>query len=202
MIAIAAAATLAAGCGTTVAPATTHRGGTVVPATPRTSCQPAQLRLSAGPRVSEESEQNTVLLVLRNVSETSCELRGYPRIELLDAAGAKLAFQYLRHGDQMLTNSRPGPVRLRAGATAYSAINKNTCELGQTQLATRIVVTTPGSSRPLTLRLPRYPELGYCGPGQPGHVIDITPVEPTAAAVRAAALRAAALRAAALRAAA
>jgi Protein of unknown function (DUF4232) len=155
--------------------------------TARASCQPAQLRLAAGPRVSEATEQNTVLLVLRNVSRTSCELRGYLRIELLDAAGAKLAFRYLRHGDQMLTSSRPRLVTLRTGAAAYSAINKNTCEFGQTRLARGIAVTTPGSSRALTLRLPRYPELGYCGPDEPGHVIDIAPVEPTAAAVRAAA---------------
>jgi hypothetical protein len=75
-------------------------------------------------------------------------------------------------------------VTLPAGAAAYTAINKNTCVLGQSHVAARIAVTLPGAGRMLTVRLPRYPELGYCSPGAPGHVIDIAPVEPTAAALR------------------
>jgi hypothetical protein len=55
-----------------------------------------------------------------------------------NSAGADLPFGYLRHGDQMLTSSPPRLVTLPAGAVAYSAINKNACELGEAGTAARI----------------------------------------------------------------
>ncbi|HXL95803.1 MAG TPA: hypothetical protein VN969_43340 [Streptosporangiaceae bacterium] len=47
----------------------------------------------------------------------------------------------------------------------------------------RLRVIPPGDHHPLTAVLPAYPELGYCGLGDPGHVVDISPAEPTIQAV-------------------
>lgn len=58
-----------------------------------------------------------------------------------------------------------------------------TCIARQTVLARRIRVIPPGERRPVAAVLSSYPELGYCGPGDPGHVIDVSPVEPTMQAV-------------------
>lgn len=149
------------------------------------TCRTAQLRLSPGGRVSEATEQNTLLLVLRNDSPTGCDLRGYARVSLLDAAGSALPFRYRRTGDQMLTSARPTVVPLAPGASAYLGINKNTCETGGTIASSTIRLTPPGASQPLTLTLSSLFQgrLGYCGAGNPGHTVDISPVEPTTAAV-------------------
>lgn len=149
--------------------------------TPR--CRSAQLRLASGIRVSEQTEQRTRSLILRNVSAKRCELQGYPSIALLDSRGRVLAFRYRRHGDQMLTNAGPGMVPLAPGASAYFAINKTPCEAFSNQIAARIGVTPQGNSTALSVATGRYPILDYCRPPDAGGIIDVTPIEPTAEAV-------------------
>jgi len=56
------------------------------------------------------------------------------------------------------------------------------CCASHTAMA-RLRVIPPGDHHPLTAVLPAYPELGYCGLGDPGHVVDISPAEPTIQAV-------------------
>jgi Protein of unknown function (DUF4232) len=135
--------------------------------------------ITAGPRVSEATEQNTLVLVFRNISASACVMRGYPDIALADGAGRRLPFSYHRHGDQMLTSAPPEVTTLAPGGQAYSAVNKNTCEAFSRHSAASAEVTPPGQHQPLLVRLHHYPILGYCGPGEPGHAIDIAPVEPT-----------------------
>jgi hypothetical protein len=123
------------------------------------------------------------LLVFRNISATACVMRGYPAIALADSAGHRLAFSYRQRGDQMLTAALPGPVALPPGGFAYSAVNKNSCVGFASRSAARAGVTPPGQHGPLLLKLQHYPVLGYCGAGDPGHTIDVAPVEPTSADV-------------------
>jgi len=185
-LALTVTAALIAGCGAsvprTVTPAasraTTHVSDHNVPA-----CGLSQLQLTAGPRISEMTEQNTLVLVFRNISAKACDLRGYPGITLTDSRGRRLAFVYRPGGDQMLTSNRPGLVRLAPHGYAYSALNKNTCVSFARTSAARAEVTPPGQHEPLVLTLAHYPILGYCGRGDPGHTIDIAPVEPTSAGV-------------------
>ena len=44
-------------------------------------------------------------------------------------------------------------------------------------------MTPPGQSQPLVLELPPYLVLDYCGASDPGHTIDIGPVQPNSADV-------------------
>jgi hypothetical protein len=147
------------------------------------ACRPTQLQITAGPPVSEATQQNTLLLVFRNISPTSCVMRGYPAIDLIDSAGRRLAFSYRQGGDQMLTGAPPRPVILPPGKFAYSALNKNSCVGFASRTAASADVAPPGQHEPLLLKLRHYPVLSYCGAGDPGHTIDITPVEPTSADV-------------------
>jgi hypothetical protein len=124
-----------------------------------------------------------LVLVFRNVSATACDMRGYPGIALADGTGRRLSFVYRQGGDQMLTNAPPGLVRLPPGGYAYSALNKNSCVSFTQTGAARAWVTPPGQHEPLVLTLPHYPILDYCDRGDPGHTIDIAPVEPTSAGV-------------------
>ena len=145
------------------------------------ACHPSQLQLASGPRISEKTEQNTLLLVFRNVSATTCDMRGYPVIALTDSTGRRLSFAYRQGGDQMLTSTPPGVVRLLPGGYAYSALNKNSCVSFAPTSAARAEVTPPGQDEPLVLTLAHYPILSYCR--HSGHTIDIAPVEPTIADV-------------------
>jgi Protein of unknown function (DUF4232) len=122
-----------------------------------------------------------LLLVFRNVSATTCDMRGYPGIALADSAGRRLSFAYRQGGDQMLTSAPPSVVRLLPGGYAYSALNKNTCVSFTQTSAASAEVTAPGQHGPLVLTLPHYPILSYCRRG--GHNIDIAPVEPAIADV-------------------
>jgi uncharacterized protein DUF4232 len=146
-------------------------------------CVPSQVRLAAGPAVSERTQQSTLLVEIRNISATGCGLRGYPGIVLAGRGGARLPFRYRRGGDQMLTGRAPALVPLSPGAVAYLAINKNHCVTFTRRIASRLEVTLPGDRQPVSLRLARYPILDYCGRNDPGHTIDVTPVEPAAAQV-------------------
>jgi len=184
--AITIAAILIAGCGAAT-PRPVVPSASQVAARARdhngAACRPTQLQLTAGPRISEKTEQNTLELVFRNISATACGMRGYPGVALADSAGRRLSFVYRQGGDQMLTNAPPGLVRLAPGGYAYSALNKNTCVSFAQAGAAHAEVTLPGQHEPLVLTLPRYPILSYCGRGDPGHTIDIAPVEPTRADV-------------------
>jgi hypothetical protein len=144
-----------------------------------TGCWPAQLRLALGPRVSEATQQDTAVLVLTNASAAGCDLRGYPRVALSGSGGALLPFSYRRGGDQMLTGAAPALVPLRPGGGAYFAINKVTCAMHESDVARRIQVIPPGGHRALSYAVRRFPTLGYCQAGDPGHTIDLTPIEPS-----------------------
>jgi hypothetical protein len=115
--------------------------------------------------------------MIHNISPGACDLDGYPQSVLVDARMAPLPFSYRQGGDVMLTRAYPRIVTLPAGGAAYLALNKNTCVAGERRMAAFISLTPPGEDQALTLRLGRYPILGYCGPGDPGHTIDLTPIE-------------------------
>ena len=133
--------------------------------------------------MSEETEQDTRLLALRNVSGKRCDLHGYPSIVLLDSRRRILSFRYRPHGDQMLTDAAPRVVLLAPGASAYLAINKTPCVRFTDEIAARIRATPPGDATALSEAISRYPLLGYCRPPDAGGIIDVTPIEPSESAV-------------------
>lgn len=146
-------------------------------------CSPRQLRLSNGPRVSEKTQQNTEIFVLRNVSSRRCGLDGYPVVSLHTAFGRHgriLPFRYRDRGDQMLTSAKPRLVVLAPSGRSYFGINKQTCVGHATAIASYIYIYPLGQ---LHHRLPGHPVLGYCGRHDPGHTVDISPFEKTVKAV-------------------
>jgi hypothetical protein len=142
------------------------------------ACRLGQLRLGNGGKVSEKTEQETRILVLRNASAQRCGLDGYPVVALLAAHGRVLPFRFRDHGDQMLTSASPHLVVLAAGGRAYFGINKNACVTGSAATARTLTAWPLGQ---LTVRLAR--SLDYCGRRDPGHVVDISPFENTVRAV-------------------
>ena len=121
-----------------------------------------------------------MIIAVGNSSARGCVLDGYPTVSLLTGHGRVLPFRYRDHGDQMLTNAKPHVVALAPGGRAYFAINKNACAGRATGSARYLDMFPLGQ---LQHRLRRYPVLDYCGKGEPGHVVDVSPLEKTVPAV-------------------
>ena len=116
-----------------------------------------------------------------NTSPHGCDLIGYPKITLLDMAGAVMAFTFRNGGDQMIPAVTPELVAIPAGGAAYLAINKNTCVLTSRSTATRIAVTLPGQTALLgPAGLSGMASIDLCGPGDPGARITVSPFEASA----------------------
>ncbi len=185
-LALAAAVT---GCGSAtsgnkaVVALTTARAQVNSAAARSVQCSPARLRLIRQGLVSEATEQHAWIIGILNTSATGCDLDGYPGITLLNSHGNPLPYDFRRGGDQMLTSAAPALVRLPPHGNAYFGINKNVCIVHDLDLATGIRVTPPGARSALTLLAPNQRIMDYCGHGDPGSVVDITPVEPDVAAV-------------------
>lgn len=146
------------------------------------TCSIAQLEIALGPLVSEKTEQHTAAIILTNIGARACTLNGYPTLTLTDVRGRVLPFAYGHRGDQMITAAAPTLVTVDAGRVAFFELNKNTC-VGYTNRAARSLhVGLPGAQGTLTLRLPHYPILDYCPPGDPGHAIIASPIEAQLAA--------------------
>ena len=144
-------------------------------------CATAQLTLVEDPElVSEKTGQRTALVDLTNHGANMCFLDGYPGVSLLDASGRVLPLQSVWHGDQMVTPAKPHRVDLSPGATAYFAVNQYRCDTTDLARATAIRVYPPDNSASLTSPLrPDGRTLSYCGPGDPGSVLAVSPIEDT-----------------------
>jgi Protein of unknown function (DUF4232) len=130
--------------------------------------------------------QLPILFELVDRGRSACSLEGYPRIELRGAGSTVYPFAYRDGGDSEVTGRRPAEVTLRPGSGGWIMINKTAC-IGNVngRLAVGASVMAPGSGRFLTVRLGgnvRFPD--YCGSGDPGHQVDVSPVEPSIAATR------------------
>ena len=144
-------------------------------------CPTTALRLGVGPPVSEETGEHSLLLMLANGSSSACFLEGYPRITLDDAGQTVLPFSY-EHGGYQTAGPGPQRVALAPGATAYVMINKYRCDLGDEGTAATLGLIPPDGTSTLTVTIAGLRDFSYCGPGDPGSTVDISPVEPTAAA--------------------
>jgi hypothetical protein len=117
-----------------------------------------------------------------NRSRHPCRLKGYPAIELLDRNNQRLTFDYRHGGDIMLRDVPPRRVTIRPDMDAYFAINKYRCDLAGEVAVSRMRVRLPGLRIRLGLDLPRHSGFaGYCGPNDPGSIVDISPIATEAA---------------------
>ena len=153
------------------------------------ACGGGGLVLDLGPRVVPKTMELPLLLELVNRGRAPCTLEGYSRVQLRSSSGALYAFSYRDHGDAEVTAGRPRLVTLRPGGAAWVLLNKTPC-IGNVagRLARQVWLQAPATKGYLRLRLSNVVFFDYCGPGDPGHTIDISPVEPTAAATAAPAI--------------
>jgi hypothetical protein len=83
----------------------------------------------------------------------------------------------------MLTSRAPKPVTVRRGRAAFALVDKFRCDRGDLRSARRIELGLGGNaSNRLMLRIPRGYDLAYCGKGDPGSTVHVSPFEPSVAA--------------------
>lgn len=184
---------LAPSTSTTVMPVPNPTSTTIVPApnssatasmvATSTRCQPSELRLSVSVALtpSEKTEQDSSMLTISNVGQVSCYLFGYPGISLFDGKGDPLHLSDQWTGDGMVTSSHPRRVTLGSGSTGYVLINKNSCAGYPDAVASSLRLILPGATTSLTATSPGLNFLTSCRDGGEAD-LDISPVEPTAAA--------------------
>jgi hypothetical protein len=143
-------------------------------------CAASQLRLAYGPEISPATGQNPRAVRLTNLGH-ACRLRGYPTVALADANGELLPFQVADSGDQMVTNAPPGPFTIPSRGDAWIGLDKYRCDVGDHRLVSTLDVQVPGGSGTAMLSGPASDDWGYCGAGDPGSTIDVSPFEPTLA---------------------
>jgi hypothetical protein len=186
---VAATLVLATGCAAPITRATTSSAPVSAPASalpaPATSqtldeprCEPAALRAVHGDAVSPETGEHPVSLDIINTGPATCWLMGYPRLRISDAAGRPLPLTY-NDGGGYVTPNPPAPVSIAPGGHASVVFAKYRCDGEDKGIGTSVEVWFPDAVESVTAQgLGDPPLLDYCGPDDPGDVVDVSPVEP------------------------
>jgi hypothetical protein len=61
-------------------------------------------------------------------------------------------------------------------------INKYRCDLGDKATSATLRLIPPDDTESMTVNVQGLMDLSFCGPGDPGSTLEISPVEPTASA--------------------
>jgi uncharacterized protein DUF4232 len=137
------------------------------------ACRLSQFTVRLGPEVSEATGQHTLTLRLVNRGHRPCALEGYPRIRAYDRSGL-IPFAFKHGGDQMITSRPPRRIVVRPARVAYVAVNHYRCDRGDLRSSTMLRI----GEAEISLRDP-YQRLAYCGRGDPGSMVAVSPFEPT-----------------------
>jgi hypothetical protein len=147
------------------------------------ACRSVDLQLAIDDRQPvPPTGQRPLRLRLANRSAVSCFLFGYPGVALLDAGGRELPFAYRQGSDQVVAADAPVRVEVVPGGAAHATINKYRCDLLDLGEPTTLRLTPPGETTALELALPPSLRvtLAYCGPGEPGSTVSVSPVASSA----------------------
>lgn len=145
------------------------------------SCHTSQFTVRFGPLVSEATGQHTITLRLINRGRRACVVVGYPKISVYDRAGP-IPFAITHDGDQMVTARRPKPIIVRHGRAAFVVLNHYRCDRGDVRTAAilRIGIGRVTQSGMATIQMTDPDRrLDYCGRGDPGSTLAVSPFVPT-----------------------
>ena len=148
------------------------------------ACRLSQLALSVGQEVSAPTGHNPFTIHLTNRGSQSCVVMGYPAISFSDRRGS-LPFVVGHGGDQQVTSRPPKAVLIQPGQTAFVALQKYRCDLGNIRLARTMRLALPGGV-PRTGSAVDFGSLGrriaYCRGGTTVNVVSVSPFVPSIAA--------------------
>ena len=140
----------------------------------------SRFSVETGAEISEATGQHSLALELVNRSSSRCFFRGYPRVVLRDENGV-IPFRISHRGDQMVTSRPPTRVVVGRGHAAYVLVNNYRCDLGVARTARTLRISVAGApandAASLLISSRRRPM--YCGRGDPGSILAVSPFEPT-----------------------
>src|SRR5207253_1543457 len=111
----------------------------------------------------------------------SCVLDGYPSVALSDRRG-RIPFAIRRGGDQMISARRPAPVVVQRAGSAFVVVNQYRCDRGARRAANVVRIGRAGapSAGTVSIRISDpYRRPGYCGRGDPGSTMTVSPFKPS-----------------------
>ena len=165
----------ASGCGWSAYP-------TAMPSSPPTADLPVCEAPQLSPSVKELSPPtglNPIAIRLTNVGDP-CTLRGYPSLIFVSAHMKRINFRVTQTADQVVRGDPPRRLTLRHGGSAWLAMDKYRCEGGDRSHVRFSVLHPKGAEGSVHVNASR--DWGYCGPGDPGSTVVVSPFEPTLAA--------------------
>ena len=145
------------------------------------SCVMPQLTVTFGPDISAATGQHPLSVRLTNHGRGACVVEDYPAIWLSDRAGT-VPFVIRHGGDQMVTSSRPTRVLVRPDHSAFVLLNHYRCDRGDVRIARKLRLGLPNATRSASTELAiRRPlaRISYCGKGDPGSTLSVSPFEPS-----------------------
>jgi hypothetical protein len=141
-------------------------------------CAQSKLAITAAPVPNGAGGESGILLDIKNDGPGTCTVDGYPDLVFQDAHGKTVAFTIVHGGSQIVTPALPATVAIPMSGHAYVAFGKYRCDQGDQTLPTAVSVRLPGREYPLLVDLTGTRDLAFCGPGDPGSSVAVSPVEP------------------------
>jgi uncharacterized protein DUF4232 len=165
----------AAGCGWSQYP-------TAIPSSPPTASLPVCQAPELSPSVKELSPPtglNPIAIRLTNVGDP-CTLRGYPSLIFVSTHMKRMNFHITHTADQVVRGDPPRRLTLQHGGSVWLAMDKYRCDSGDLSHVRFTAIHPQGTEGSVPVNAPRG--WGYCGPGDPGSTVVVSPFEPTLAA--------------------
>jgi hypothetical protein len=144
------------------------------------------VNVSEGPQLSPPSEVLAFTIKLTNADSRACRMDGYPKVRLLGSNAVALPFTVRdrQTGAFNITSNRAQPFILKAFASAYFLVQKQSCLTGEGREVAMVTVLAP-SVGPRTLPWvlswkKAYPTLSWCTgrDATQNDVVTISPVDP------------------------
>jgi hypothetical protein len=136
-------------------------------------CRSTDLTLAVGPSISPLTGQNLISLTMTNVGRAPCALDGYPTVTFFDSQNSVVPFS-IQHSDQEVTAAAARSVVVKPGHAGFVLVDKYRCDSGDVSEATAMEVVPPDQTEALRVRAASP----FCGAGDPGSVVAVSPVEP------------------------
>jgi hypothetical protein len=138
----------------------------------------SSLHASWANQISPATGEDPMPIVFTNIGRSTCSLKGYASVAMIDAKRAALPFHY-GHRSLYFKTSRPTLIVLAPGGHAYEIIAKYRCDLGERVAVGSIRIVVPETHVKLAVYFGgEAHRAAYCkgGRGDPGNYIGVASI--------------------------
>jgi hypothetical protein len=143
-------------------------------------CRIGQLTLTIGPEIQPRAGHYALTLRLVSRSPSACLIDGFPTLALRDRLGT-IPFVIGHTGDHIVADRRPRSVVVEPGRAAFVVVGHYRCDRGErsgmrTARTVSLALTASGRQSPrVSLDGSPLRALHYCGKGDPGSTLNVSP---------------------------